>query len=227
MGTVPSRTEDSLTYECPHCKGSIDVLERMLGETIECPVCNRPFLAKPPAGRALSAEEAEGSRHTAAADQAVDDEQVEKVIHPVVFRRHLIGTLLFSVLAVVGVAGIVSGLMGIAVLQLPAIAVIVMSIALLLVGGFFLAKWYMASRMHSLTLTNERLVYKYGIIKRGISELRYEDIRNLQLDQNITERLLNFGDLALSSSGQDEMEIIINDIPNPTQVADYIRQRQD
>lgn len=227
MGTVPSQTEESLTYECPHCKSSVDVLERLLGETIECPVCDRPFVVKPPAGRVLGPEEAKGSNHTAAAHLPVNDEHVEKVIRPVVFRRHFFGTVLFAVLALVGVVGIVAGLAGFAILQVPSIVVIVVSIGLLVLGGYFLSRWYLASRMHSLTLTNERLIYKHGIIKRASSELRYEDIRNLKLDQSLVERLLNFGDLALSSSGQDEMEIIINDIPNPTEVADYIRQRQD
>lgn len=226
MGTMPSRTEESLAYECPHCKSSVDVLESLLGETIECPVCDRPFLVRPPAGRPLSPEESERTTHTAAANAPVDDEHVDEVIHPVVFRRHFFGTVLSGLLFIAGAAGIIMGLAGVALLQIPGIVVIIVSIGILAVGAYFLARWYLASRMHSLTLTSERLIYRYGIIHRGTSELRYDDIRNLQLDQNIVERMLNFGDMAISSSGQDEMEIIINDIPDPERVAEYIRKRQ-
>lgn len=217
---------DSLTYECPHCRRPVEVLENLLGETIECPSCDRPFLVQPPAGRALSPEEARLASPAKLAEAPIDDEHTDKVIHPVVFRRHFLGTVFCFLLAIAGIAGLVMGLAGFAFLAIPGLVLMIGSGVLLLLGGFFLAKWFLASRMQSLTMTSERMIYRYGIIHRGTSEMRYDDVRNLKINQNIAERLLGFGDMAISSAGQDEMEIVINDIPAPEKIADYIRQRQ-
>jgi uncharacterized membrane protein YdbT with pleckstrin-like domain len=202
------------------------VLENLLGETIECPVCDRPFLVQPPAGRPLSPEETARVGKHVRADLPLDDEHVDRVIHPVVLRRHFLATAVCAVLLIAAVVAVVMGLAGSAWMAIPAIGLLIGGGVMALISGFFLAKWFIASRMQSLTLTSERLIYRYGIIHRGTSEMRYEDIRNMKLNQNIVERLLGFGDMALSSAGQDDMEIVINDIPRPQQVADYIRQRQ-
>ena len=39
-------------------------------------------------------------------------------------------------------------------------------------------------------------------------------------------RLLNYGDIAISSSGQDDFEIVAHDIPDPDRVLEIIRKNQ-
>lgn len=242
----PSAPEP-LPYRCPHCSDEIEVLTHLLGETIACPNCGKPIHVEAPPAKALTPHGNEPDRTRPAppaptserntdqashhgevpqAERPVDDEHTDMVIHPVVFRRHFFATAAFAVLFVLGVLGAALSVAGIDLFGFSGMLLLIPGVVALLVSGFFLAKWYIASRMQSLTLTSERLIYRYGIVNRGTSEMRHEDVRNLTIDQNIMERLLKFGDIAVSSSGQDEMEIVINDIPRPEEVADFVRVRQ-
>jgi len=48
----------------------------------------------------------------------------------------------------------------------------------------------------------------------------------MQVDQNAIQRILNVGSIAISSSGQDDLEIYVKGIPDPNDVADFIRKMQ-
>jgi uncharacterized membrane protein YdbT with pleckstrin-like domain len=73
---------------------------------------------------------------------------------------------------------------------------------------------------------NKPTTFQEGIISRETSEVQHDDVRNLQIDQNILERLLGIGDIAISSSGQDDMEIQVKGIPSPDRLAKVIRKNQ-
>ena len=239
IDTGPAGT---LPYECPHCHRPVKIRDDLLGQTVNCPECDRPF--RVPAPEAVPIDSSDGTvpaaaatpvgRHAAArdtssaktVDEPFDDEHVDRVIHPVVLRRHFFRAILCGIAVIGGLAGLAMGLAGAAILPIEGTALLVVSGLLVLTGLFFLGKWYIASKVESLTLTDERLIYERGLIHRKTSELRHKDIRNIKIDRNLMERLLGFGDMALSSSGQNEMEIVIHDIPNPEEVADFIRRRQ-
>ncbi|OYP28376.1 PH domain-containing protein [Rhodopirellula sp. MGV] len=228
--TDPNTTTSTMLYRCPMCKTSVEIDEHFVGETIDCPSCKRPFEVTPPQAWPVSPDEYQLERRSdtpvvSPADVA-NTEAVEQVIHPVVFRRHLVGTTVCALGVLVAIAGVVAGLTGQLLLGLDPMVMLVVSSVLLVVCGMFLLKWYVESRFQSLTLTNERLVYQQGIFSRSTSEVRHDDVRNVKLDQNIFERIFAFGDIAISSAGQDDMEIIVNDIPRPQEVVNYIRKRQ-
>ena len=98
--------------------------------------------------------------------------------------------------------------------------------ALVLVGAAFLGYWWLKSRFETLTVTSRRTVFRWGIISRDTTEILHDDVRNLQVDQSGPGRLLGVGDLFLSSSGQDDLEIQARGIPNPEHVADVVRDLQ-
>lgn len=218
--------EESILYKCPLCGGVVEIKEHLIGELMECPRCDRPFEAVAPKAFPLKDQSHVDAGSVMKADTVADDETVERTIHPVVFRRHFLGTLVFTLLTLASIGGLALGLAGEAIMGFSGLVLIVPSLILLVIGGGFLLKWFVASRMQSLLMTNERMIYQYGIINRGTSEVRYEDVRNIKVDQNIMERLLGFGDIAVSSSGQDGMEVIINDIPAPNAVVEFVRKRQ-
>jgi hypothetical protein len=79
---------------------------------------------------------------------------------------------------------------------------------------------------NALTLTSERIIYTYGLFHRSTNEMRHDDVLNMKMEQNFLERILHFGDMALSSAGDNGMEIAIHDVPRPQEMAEFIRQRQ-
>lgn len=234
-------SEDShaLRYQCPHCNSSVTVNEGVIGDEIKCPKCDLPFKAPLPEGRPLDSpaqaaerSNAPGSRPvpvTGISDEevisATNSEAEVRIVHPTIFRRNVFGTIVCWLLLIGGITFIVFGVMtGFAVFLgwLWTIGGILMVLA----GGFFLGKWFLVSRTTYLTLTTERTIYRRGIFTKSTSEVQHDDVRNIKIDQNFMERLLKYGNLAISSSGQDEMEIVIKGIPNPDEVASFIRAQQ-
>ncbi|MCC9641000.1 PH domain-containing protein [Rhodopirellula sp. JC740] len=217
--------EATLTYRCPMCEASVRVDEHRVGETIDCPSCDRPFELVPPKAHPIPAEQVD-AEHVIDASDVAETEAIEHVVHPVVLRRHFFGTLLCLVILSLATIAIGFALLGEAVFGFAATTVLIACGIAAVIAMGFIGKWLIESRAQSLSLTNERLIYRYGIVQRETSELRHDDVRNVKLDQNVVERLLNFGDIAISSSGQDEMEIVIHDIPSPKNVIEFIRKRQ-
>src|SRR5690606_24786908 len=101
---------------------------------------------------------------------------------------HFFGTLICAALLIVGLAGVGLGFVGAEVLGIAGVALIIAAVCIIVIPAFLLLKWYITSRMQSLTVTSERLTYRYGLIHRGTSEIRHEDVRNMKINQNLFER---------------------------------------
>lgn len=93
-------------------------------------------------------------------------------------------------------------------------------------GAVQFTRWQLRSLGTRFTVTSHRSILRVGILSKRTSEVRHKDIRNLTVDQTITQRLLNVGGISISSAGQSDVEISIGGIAAPNHVADLIRQRQ-
>jgi uncharacterized membrane protein YdbT with pleckstrin-like domain len=90
---------------------------------------------------------------------------------------------------------------------------------------------FVINRVHytystSLTVTTARSILREGILSIRTSEVRHKDVRSIRADRNTLERLFNYGDIAISSAGQDDFEIVVHDIPDPESVLEIIRRHQ-
>lgn len=225
---------DVLTYRCPNCRKELAVDFGLLGETISCPECDHPFRPEAPVAHPIevkhTSDESE-SEELVRVSQPMDDEQMIRSIHPAMFRNnpflYTVGMLVLLaggllLLGYVGVGALPSLLGGFETNSLALWTGLVMT------GGAFLffAGWFIKTRFISLTITNERSIYQRGIISRRRSEVRHDDVRNLQINQSIFQRIMGVGTVAISSSGQDDLEIVAKAIPGPGQVAQIVRQYQ-
>ena len=70
------------------------------------------------------------------------------------------------------------------------------------------------------------MIFTRGVINRRTSEVQHDDIRNIQVQQNLVERLVGAGTIAISSAGQDDMEIVARGIAHPQRVIETIRTHQ-
>ena len=86
--------------------------------------------------------------------------------------------------------------------------------------------WILRTRFESLNVTSERSIWSRGVFDRDTSEIQHDDIRNIQIRQSFLDRIFGVGRIAISSAGQDEMEIDIRDIPNPDHDAEAVRSCQ-
>lgn len=151
-------------------------------------------------------------------------EGVVEVVHPSMWRSHPFLFLLLLLVIGTGVYGLMAGHPPL--LENAATLEPWLSLALVVVPLVALGVWWITTRFHTLEITDRRSVYRRGLISRQTSEVLHEDIRNLKVDQNLLQRLLGVGDVGLSSAGQDDMEIVIRQVPHPDQLAGLIRERQ-
>jgi membrane protein YdbS with pleckstrin-like domain len=242
-GVNPMTDESSERFtknRCPHCGHVAEVPAHLIGETISCPnsACRQVFRIAVAQGEPADEEEASvragiAANETQTLDQGkLSDEAVLFVVHPALARQRPLRALLVALAGLLGLGALVvwlgqrwellDGVFG----QLP--SWLVLSVGILLTTGAvsLYVWWWVLTLFTKLTVTNKRTTYREGIIARETSEVQHDDVRNLQIDQGVVERLLGIGHVAISSSGQDDMEIEVSGIPRPNRVAETIRKYQ-
>jgi len=224
-----------ILYRCPHCSQLSRISETLLGRTVDCPQCGRPFRAEAPSAQpidesTLSGEDAQSVPEIAAGSS--DEEEVLLVRHPAMLRPHPFRFLLLLLFVGLGAAALVSSLFweqGLVLNNqewLSPMALQWVGLALMLVGSLWLGVWWLQTRTQELKVTSKRTIQRSGLISRFTSEVQHDDVRNIQVDQNFYQRLVGVGDLAISSAGQSNLEIKITGISRPDQVAKVIREMQ-
>lgn len=85
-------------------------------------------------------------------------------------------------------------------------------------GLLILLVWWVQCLGTSLVVTDHRVTLRRGILSKYTNDVMIPDIRNVQIGQNLFQRLFGVGSVGVSSSGQGGMEIEVNGIPNPQRV---------
>ena len=216
----------SYTYQCPHCGQSTPVGLVSLGKPVRCDACAGPFLAELPPGR-LVGEDGQPLRSAGPQDTEPKrlGEQTVLTINPAPFRERPVQTLLLVLLLFAGLTGLIL-FAGEASQGVGQALLVALSAVVAVAAGVMLALRFAVTRFESLTITTQRSIWARGIINRRSSEVQHDDIRNIQVQQNLVERLVGAGTIAISSAGQDDMEIVAAGIPHPHRVIDTIRTHQ-
>lgn len=219
----------TLTYRCPHCGATHEIEESLVGDRVDCRKCGKPFEASMPVARPVESgdNDAVTPEYKVKAGEGEIEDEVLKV-HPAMLRVHPLRLFGIGLLLLAGVAVIVMALLGNLALPggAPPMVLLVSGLVLVAVAGGYLLTWWLQTRYTTLTVTNRRTTLRRGLFSRETTEVRHRDIRNLQVDQTTAERLFGVGDIAISSSGQDDLEIVIQGIPHPEKVAAIIRDMQ-
>ena len=223
-----------LNYRCPHCAATLSVVEVLAGERVDCPRCQKPLELAVPVAQVLRDDQIGGEADYQIEAGGGDTEEIVLVTHPAAFRNRPGKTLLALLAIAVGVVGLLAAAgvgLGLGVVQplaaaVPALALVAAGAALILLGVVPLLIWFVRSRVETLTISSARTTFRWGIVTRETTEIQHEDVRNLQVEQSAFGRLLGVGDLFLSSSGQDGLEIRAHGIPNPEKAANVVRDLQ-
>ena len=188
--------------ECDKCEKKFDVdPAKVEGGRVSCPFCGDVNRV---------------STSTAAASPDLPPgsgpEQEILMIHPAMFRAHP-----FRGLALTGI-----GAGGLVMAILPATSetvwqwIVWPGILMMVAAAVWWVVWYLSACLWvKLRITNKRTIRREGIVRRHTSEVLHDHVRNVEIKQNVVQRVLNVGYLGISSSGQDGIEIEIRDIPKP------------
>ena len=64
-------------------------------------------------------------------------------------------------------------------------------------------------------------------LKQHITRVRYEDVRSVETDQTLLDRILNIGNLEVSTAATGMVEIVLQGIANPKEVQDMLQRERE
>ncbi len=223
------------TTTCPYCHHEVDSTIEHLDKPLICPSCKKPFEMEIPTAVVTSVRQVD--ENTADKGRMAFDQQERTLVkvHPVVFRARPIASLVVIIIGLAALALMGMSLTGMSLagysldetMSIGPASLLTWSCAItLLVVLCVVAYWMLMSKFTTLTVTDDRTIYQEGMFARETSEVQHDDVRNIQLYQSFIQRLLNVGGVGISSSGQDELEVVAKGLPRPGHIIDCIRRNQ-
>jgi len=73
----------------------------------------------------------------------------------------------------------------------------------------------------SLTLTNQRVIQREGVIRRNSNVIPVDRIQDISIKQTLTGRLLNYGDIEIDTAGVVANEVFTY-LPDPEALRDQL-----
>jgi uncharacterized membrane protein YdbT with pleckstrin-like domain len=105
----------------------------------------------------------------------------------------------------------------------PELICLALATIALLAGLYWAAKAWFHRWTTETDVTNLRIIHKTGFIKRRTFEMSIDKVASVNVDQSILGRILNYGDVRLTSMG--EAEETIKTIASPLAFRSYITAR--
>jgi uncharacterized membrane protein YdbT with pleckstrin-like domain len=93
-------------------------------------------------------------------------------------------------------------------------------------GLLILLSWWLQSLNTTLILTNKRTILRKGILSKYTNEVLHSNVRNVQVGQNVFQRIFGVGKIGISSAGQSGVEIEVSGIRNPQKVSKLIDEHR-
>lgn len=206
-----------ITVTCDKCERLLSVEDSLAGSRIACPHCGDINVIPQRSSAPVASEAAArpGTDRAAAAGYPPDSgpEQRVLLIRPAVIRAHPISIIGLWTLAC-------SGLVGAIYLGLVRSSTTWLIVSLVVCLGALgaLGVWKVLSLSETMEITTKRSVLRRGLLSKATTEVVHDDIRNLQISQTFLQRLLRVGTIGISSAGQDAVEIVMRDAPEPHEI---------
>ena len=94
------------------------------------------------------------------------------------------------------------------------------------IGFLIFAIWWLKCYSQRLNVKENSVELELGILSKHENEISYEDIKNIIVRQSFIQRIFGVGYIGISCAGQDDIEIEINGIANPSELKDYIYSKR-
>jgi len=195
-----------------------------------CPHCQKPFKMEIPSAipdEPIEDHEPVEYRQSPEFEKSESPAPVTETQHaalmtvqPNLFRRYPGRVLFYLTIMFAGLALIVYSISDDWLLAL------IGGLGLVTFGAIRMGAWYARTRSTSLTITSQSVIMRQGTFTQQATEVRYEDIQDIQPEQTFTNRLFNVGDVAIVTKG-NLMNFVVRGIPDPESVVRMCRTQQD
>jgi uncharacterized membrane protein YdbT with pleckstrin-like domain len=105
------------------------------------------------------------------------------------------------------------------------IADIVLSVAVALSLYFVLLMIYRRFAWRYL-IDDQNIESYHGVLARRVHSIRIQDLRNVNVNQTVMQRLFSVGDVEFSSAAAGDAEVIFFGVPDPLQVKELAQRLQ-
>lgn len=89
-------------------------------------------------------------------------------------------------------------------------------------GFVVMAPWWFEVAWTEIEVTNRRVRLSKGFWTRTSSELMIDHVRNVTVRQGVTQRMVDAGDVGISSSGQSDIELEVVGLKHPNELRDLL-----
>jgi uncharacterized membrane protein YdbT with pleckstrin-like domain len=152
-----------------------------------------------------------------------EEEAPEEILYdsnPSMFRNRPFLFILSVVMVALGVLGLMAGWLN------DDQPKIILGAFAFVIFAWILFYWWLTVINMKLTVTTERVRFKKGILSKSIREVFLSDIRSVQINQRLLQRIFFSGEVEVSSAASSEAEIQIDGIPNPYKVKKIIDEHR-
>ena len=94
------------------------------------------------------------------------------------------------------------------------------------IGFIIFGIWWLGCYSQRLNVKEHSIELETGILSKNENEIFYSDIKNIVVKQSFIQRIFNVGYIGISSAGQDDIEIEIYGIENPSGLKDFIYSKR-
>ena len=93
-------------------------------------------------------------------------------------------------------------------------------------GLLILAIWWLQCWGTSLTVTEDRVSLRKGILGKYTNDVLISDIRNVLVGQNVFQRIFGVGTVGISTAAQSGLEIEVAGLPSPQKIKAIIDEQR-
>jgi uncharacterized membrane protein YdbT with pleckstrin-like domain len=103
----------------------------------------------------------------------------------------------------------------------------ILGVLAVVVGLALIALTHLRRISTGYVITSAEVYHKEGLVSRDVTQIRYERIQNTSFSQSVTERLLSYGDVIITSAGTGEVEIVLKSVPEPAELKRLLSEGLD
>jgi len=92
------------------------------------------------------------------------------------------------------------------------------------IGALFFLVTIIRARTVNWSLTSDRLIEKRGLVASRRREMELADIRSVEVDKRVFQRMIGLGDVTIASAASADYAIRLHDIYDPDNAAETIRK---
>lgn len=86
--------------------------------------------------------------------------------------------------------------------------------------------WWKRAEL-TFRVTDDKVILEQGLLSKSIKDIFVTDIRTVDVEQSLLQRIFGIGDIKIATSGTDSYEDVVEGLPRPREIQDLIsRQRR-